>query len=106
MELIYNNKKIYYEINNDFETKKKNKPTLVFLHGWGGSTKSFVLAINYFSNLYPVVSMDFWGFGKSDAPNADYCLKHYVEQTRALLEHLNLKNIILIGHSFGGSGYA
>jgi len=102
MELNYNNKKIHYVVNSKFEKGENEKPILVFLHGWGGNNKSFSMAYQYFSNIYPIISLDFWGFGESDAPNIDYCLNDYVMQVKVLLKHLKAKNIVLIGHSFGG----
>ena len=53
-------------INISYRIKKKSyKPYLVFLHGYNGSSKSWVFQFEYFSKYYSVIAIDFPGFGAS-----------------------------------------
>lgn len=91
-EKIYN---IYYETYGS-----NNKEPLVILHGWGMESSSFNDVVN---NLqYYVIIIDFIGFGKSDMPQDPFTLEDYVNQVEQVIKNLKLKNIIMLGHSFGG----
>ncbi len=47
-------------------------------------------------------ALDFPGFGKSAMPAKDFTVADYAEIVRRFIEKLELKNVILVGHSFGG----
>lgn len=56
---IYDNKKIYYkEIGN-------GKP-LIFLHGNTASSSMFLEIVNFYTDIFKVILIDFLGHGKSD----------------------------------------
>lgn len=85
----------YYETNG----KTSQKP-LVLLHGWGVNSTIYNEIINDL-NYYAIV-IDLIGFGKSDIPIVPFTLEDYVNQLEQIIEYLNLENITLLGHSFGG----
>ncbi len=90
-------KKLHYEFN---EVNVK-APTIVLLHGWGGNYQSLLPIYSAFDD-YNILSLDFCGFGQSDKPTADFTIFSYCEIVASLLKYLNLTNVILVGHSFGG----
>jgi pimeloyl-ACP methyl ester carboxylesterase len=49
------------------------------------------------------VSLDLPGFGKSELPKAVWTVEDYADFLKTFLEKLEIKNLIFIGHSFGGS---
>ena len=78
-----------------------NKETIIFLHGSGLSHIIWSLTEQFFSNNnFNVLSIDLPGHGNSDGP----CLDS-IEKIADWLEHvfnrLELKNLILVGHSQG-----
>ena len=77
--------------------------TLVFLHGeptWGYIYRNF---IKEFSKNFRVVVPDHMGFGKSETPQDKvYTLRTHTENLAALIKHLDLENITLIGQDWGG----
>lgn len=76
---------------------------LVFLHGWRSSASVWNGLIEQLDlNTYAVCSLDLPGFGLSESPHRPYDLKDYATIVEELIKKLNLKNVILIGHSFGG----
>ncbi len=51
---------------------------------------------------YQITILDFPGFGKSEEPSYSWNLEDYYNMLDELLNNLNIKNPIVIGHSFGG----
>lgn len=100
-----NGKKLYIEHNNLFE----NRPTIVFLHDSLGSTqlwRDFPKKLSEQTECNVLV-YDRLGYGKSFPMPTHERENDYME-TEAdvlndLLNELNLKDIILFGHSDGGT---
>lgn len=78
------------------------KKNLVFLHGWGLSSKIFEPIIYRLKNDFEIYSLDLPGFGNSPI-NKPLVLKDYAEIVRDFLEKNKIENPIVIGHSFGGA---
>ncbi|KAF1855519.1 hypothetical protein Lal_00003734 [Lupinus albus] len=80
--------------------------TLLFLHGFPSTLTDWVHQIRHFSSEgYGVVAPDLLGYGESSKPtdvNA-YRLKPMGDEVIELLDHLNLKTIVGIGHDFGAT---
>ncbi|MFA6027577.1 MAG: alpha/beta hydrolase [Patescibacteria group bacterium] len=98
-EYIQPKKNIYYKAN----AIKKDRPTLLFVHGLSGSSSAFLPYEKKFKEKYNVVSLDLRGHGKSIKHNKyeEYTLSKFANDINDLIEYLKLENIILIGHSFG-----
>ncbi len=92
----FNGSKLFYNFINKQKTK-----TVVLLHGWGGNHLSLSPLAGAF-NEYNILSVDFFGFGQSDKPSRDFDIYSYSGAVKGLIEFLELQNIILVGHSFGG----
>jgi pimeloyl-ACP methyl ester carboxylesterase len=75
--------------------------TIVFLHGWGQNYYSFENVVSKLETKYQIIGLDFLGFGNSDEPNRPLTVDDYTSHLEKLLEELDVKNPILIGHSFG-----
>ncbi|WP_336690350.1 MULTISPECIES: alpha/beta fold hydrolase [unclassified Chryseobacterium] len=100
-----NGKKLYTEYHNSFE----NKPTIVFLHDSLGCTQLWrdfpeKLALQTQCN---VLVYDRLGYGKSFPMLTYERENNYMEQEadllNDLLKELNINDIILFGHSDGGT---
>ena len=76
--------------------------SLVFLHGGGASALIYKKLLKVLGREYSVVAPDLPGFGKSDAPERVWNLEDYAKFVEDFAKNLNLTNITLIGHSFGG----
>ena len=89
-------------INISYRIKKKsNKPYLVFLHGYNGSSKSWVFQFEYFSKYYSVLAIDFPGFGAS-SPIKNIDMNIVSNLYISLFDRLGIDKFSLIGHSMGG----
>ena len=96
------NLKIYYNYHKS--KSKKSKPTLLFLHGLGSNHSSWNNYITHFKKQRNILAIDLRGYGKSTRPKAQnsYQLKYFINDIHQLITKLKLKNITIIGHSFGG----
>ncbi|HEY8277909.1 MAG TPA: alpha/beta hydrolase [Methyloceanibacter sp.] len=80
---------------------------LVFHHGWPLSADDWDEQLLYFLGKgYRVVAHDRRGHGRSSQVSDGHDMDHYAADASAVVEHLNLKNAIHIGHSTGGGEVA
>lgn len=84
----------------DYGNKKKD--TMVFLHGWGQNIEMMKMLADPFQKDHRIIIVDFPGFGLSEEPKTVMNVSDYTKIIEELLKKLNVKNPILIGHSFGG----
>ena len=93
----YENVNINYKYFNNNSDK-----TLVFLHGWGQNILMMEPLANPFKKKKNILLVDLPGFGDSEEPNTIWALNDYAKMLNSLINQLNIQNIVLIGHSFGG----
>ncbi len=76
--------------------------TLLFVHGWGINQTYWDYQVDVLQADYKIVSMDLPGFGKSGKERDQWTVEAYGEDVNRLIDQLQLKQVILIGHSMGG----
>ncbi|GHB23881.1 alpha/beta fold hydrolase [Salinicola rhizosphaerae] len=88
----------------DVPAKDPNGKTVVLLHGKNFCAATWQDSIERFTEAgYRVIAPDQIGFCKSSKPAAyQFSLHQLASNTHALLEHLDLDDITLMGHSMGG----
>jgi non-heme chloroperoxidase len=80
---------------------------LMFHHGWPLSADDWDTQVLYFlAKGYRVVAHDRRGHGRSSQVSDGPDMDHYAADASAVVEHLNLRNSIHIGHSTGGGEVA
>jgi pimeloyl-ACP methyl ester carboxylesterase len=84
-----------------YEVIGRGRP-LVFLHGWLGSWRYWVPAMEDLSAGNRAYALDLWGFGDSDKLAQHYTIDGYVDLLRAFLDHLGIQRVSLVGHALGG----
>src|SRR6185295_15089874 len=77
-------------------------PTVILLHGLGGSTQVWQLNIAALAEKYHVVVPDQIGFGKSDKPFVNYRIRTYVDFLDQFCKQLKIERATLVGNSMGG----
>lgn len=75
---------------------------LVFLHYYGGSSRTWQSVISQLPDHYRTVAIDHRGWGLSDAPQSGYRIADLASDAEGVIAALKLKRYILIGHSMGG----
>jgi non-heme chloroperoxidase len=80
---------------------------LVFHHGWPLSSDDWDAQLLYFLGKgYRVIAHDRRGHGRSSQVSEGHDMDHYAADASAVVEHLDLKRAIHIGHSTGGGEVA
>jgi pimeloyl-ACP methyl ester carboxylesterase len=77
-------------------------PTLIFLHYWGGSARTWASAVRLLEPKFRCIAYDQRGWGSSDAPSDGYHLKNLADDAYLLIQTLAMKQYVLVGHSMGG----
>ncbi|MCW3476259.1 alpha/beta fold hydrolase [Limobrevibacterium gyesilva] len=89
---------IYYK-----DWGSKNAQPIVFHHGWPLSADDWDTQMLYFLEKgYRVIAHDRRGHGRSSQVSDGHDMDHYAADAAAVVEHLDLRDAIHIGHSTGG----
>ncbi len=80
---------------------------VVFSHGWPLSADAFEDQMMFLASRgYRCIAHDRRGHGRSDQPWNGNDMDTYANDLVELIEHLNLKNVVHVGHSTGGGEVA
>ena len=76
---------------------------IVFHHGWPLCSDDWDTQMLYFLDKgYRVVAHDRRGHGRSSQVSDGHDMEHYAADVATVVEHLDLRNAVHIGHSTGG----
>lgn len=82
---------------------KKDKPTLVMLHGYSANKDVWARFARHFVDDYQVIIPDMAGHGDSPyQPEWDYSMPAQAKRLATLLDKLNVQQAHIIGNSMGG----
>ena len=73
------------------------------IHGWSTTGEVWKDIAKKLSNDFHIIIPDNRGNGKSSIPTRGYHIKAYAKDIYNIIEKLNLKSPIFIGHSWGGN---
>lgn len=80
---------------------------ILFSHGWPLSSDAWDAQMLHFGQQgFRVIAHDRRGHGRSDQPWDENNMDRYADDLAELIEHLDLNNLIMIGHSTGGGEVA
>lgn len=78
-------------------------PVILFVHGTPSWSFDFRMQIKALSRDFRCIAIDHLGFGLSDKDSdADYSTQAHAQRLLEFIERLDLKNIHLVLHDFGG----
>ena len=87
---------IHYEIHGS------GGPALVFVHGWLCDHTYWDAQVPTFSGDHQVVLVDLAGHGESGAGREVWSMEAFGQDVAAVVEELDLDQVVLVGHSMGG----
>ncbi len=95
------------EVDIFLRDTQTDAPAILCLHGRWGRGETWADFMQHYGENYRVIAPDQRGHGLSSKPLAKYSAEEMVRDMIRLLDHLNLKPVILVGHSMGGynAGY-
>src|SRR5258708_16578237 len=85
-----------------YEVLGRGRP-VIFVHGWLGSWRYWVPAMQQLSAKYRTYALDLWGFGDSGRNDKNYDCKDQVELLHEFMEKLGITKAALVGHSLGAA---
>lgn len=80
----------------------RGEQAVVFLHYWGGSSRTWRFVSDELSDTYRTFATDHRGWGHSDAPEDRYRIADLADDAQGVIEALGLSRYVLVGHSMGG----
>ncbi|MGJ3252452.1 MAG: alpha/beta fold hydrolase [Elainellaceae cyanobacterium] len=97
--------------STDLSQPKTEKPVMVFLHGWAGSTRYWESTARTLAPYFDCLLYDLRGFGRSLLPRPiqvevdalGYELESYADDLAILLDQFGIDSIYLNAHSTGAS---
>lgn len=78
------------------------RPLLVMIHGLQSSLETFTPLIPQLEKHFSLLLVDQRGHGKSPPAGTDYTAEAMARDLKLLIDHLNIKKAIFLGHSMGG----
>lgn len=79
-----------------------SSPALVFIPGWMCDQGFWSEQVGAFASDHTVVTLDLAGHGQSGMEREGWPLMTFGGDVQAVVEHLDLSDVVLIGHSMGG----
>jgi len=85
-----------------YTLRGSGSPALVFIHGWMCNQSFWDAQVTPMSEDHTVVTIDLPGHGRSGMDRHSWSLAAFGADVQAVVEHLGLDPVIVIGHSMGG----
>lgn len=83
-----------------YEVLGRGRP-LIFLHGWVGSWRYWIPAMQAASISFRTYALDFWGFGDTAKTASHYRVEQQVLLLDHFLKELGIAKVALVGHGLG-----
>lgn len=78
------------------------RPTLVLVHGWMCDQSYWEAQVPALAAKFAVVTIDLAGHGQSGVDRQNWTIASLGGDVAAVIKHLDLKDVIVVGHSMGG----
>ncbi|MBM3152477.1 MAG: alpha/beta hydrolase [Chloroflexi bacterium] len=83
-----------------YEALGRGRP-LLFLHGWIGSWRYWIPAMQASSTAYRSYALDLWGFGDTSRAHDSYSPEQQADLVEAFMQSMGIAKLALIGHGLG-----
>jgi pimeloyl-ACP methyl ester carboxylesterase len=83
-----------------YEVLGRGRP-VIFLHGWVGSWRYWISAMQITSTSYRAYALDLWGFGDTTHNTLNYSLDQQANLLDRFLNEMGIGKIALVGHGLG-----
>ncbi len=89
-------------INTNYYDSGEGEKTVLFLHGWAAPVEVYQSIFNFLEGKnYRVIAPETPGCGKTPEPPEGWTVDKYVNFVLDFCKEMGLKDVILMGHSFG-----
>jgi len=83
-----------------YEALGRGRP-IIFLHGWVGSWRYWINAMQIASTSFRAYALDLFGFGDSVHDPLRYSLDRQADLVKHFLEEMGIGKVALVGHNLG-----
>jgi pimeloyl-ACP methyl ester carboxylesterase len=83
-----------------YEALGRGRP-IIFLHGWVGSWRYWINAMQVASTSFRAYALDLFGFGDSIHDPLRYSLDRQADLVKRFLEEMGIGKVALVGHNLG-----
>ena len=83
-----------------YEALGRGRP-IIFLHGWVGSWRYWINAMQIASTSFRAYALDLFGFGDSQHDPLRYSLDRQTDLLKRFLEEMGIGKVALVGHNLG-----
>jgi pimeloyl-ACP methyl ester carboxylesterase len=94
--IIIDGKIVHYEVLG------RGKP-IIFLHGWVGSWRYWIPAMQSASNSYRAYAIDLWGYGESAKDKNCYPLEEQANLIDQFMDAMGIGKVALVAHGLGAA---
>jgi lipase len=101
-ESLWKSERVPGEVELSIGRAGEGLDPVVCLHGITAHHRAFNAAARYLGPSRGLVGVDLRGRGDSDKPGSGYGLETHAADVVRVLDHLELENVVLAGHSMGG----
>ncbi|CVL11698.1 hypothetical protein FPRO06_13008 [Fusarium proliferatum] len=95
---------VHLHLEQSFPSRQhQDYPTIIFLHFWGGSSKTWSPVNDLIASSFSTVRIDFRGWGSSTGPSdeTEYSILQLAQDVELAIKRLDLRKYIIVGHSMG-----
>jgi pimeloyl-ACP methyl ester carboxylesterase len=92
--VILDDKIVHYEVLG------RGRP-IIFLHGWVGSWRYWVPAMQTAAMSFRAYAIDLWGFGDTAHEESQYSLEKQASLLERFMQEMGIGKVALIGHGLG-----
>lgn len=85
-----------------YDVRGRGDTSLVFIHGWCSNRSFWHNQLDVFADDYQVIAVDLPGHGNSGRARNNWSISSFAADIETVVKSLDLKRIVLIGHSMGG----
>ena len=89
-------------INVAYIEQGEGETVFLLIHGLGSNAKAWLKNIPELAKQGKVIAVDLPGYGKSDKDYYPYSLSFYADVLTEMLDKMNIKKAVFVGHSMGG----
>lgn len=86
-----------------YERRGEGQPSLVFVHGWLGTSAWWSAQEAFFADRFTVLRMDLPGHGKSSGFSGAWSSRRYADSIKAVIDDAGVPEVVLVGHSMAGA---
>jgi pimeloyl-ACP methyl ester carboxylesterase len=83
-----------------YEALGRGRP-IIFLHGWVGSWRYWINAMQIASTSFRAYALDLFGFGDSSQDSKLYSLDRQANLLKSFLDEMGIGKVALVGHNLG-----